>query len=108
MKTYVFLAITLCIASLTYARPNAHTNVVFGNGFGGATFSDFEYSVPVEGSELGLDLATAMTRYIQSSWRVGQPSRLMPIRYPIHLQIVVFDLNITHIQMLIHRMTHHR
>ena len=51
MKTFTLLAITLCIASLTYARPNAHTNVVFGNGFGGATFSDFEYSVPVVGSE---------------------------------------------------------
>ena len=52
MKTYTLLAITLCIAGLSQARPNAHTNVVFGNGFGGATFSDFEYSVPVEGSEV--------------------------------------------------------
>ena len=49
MKKLVLL-LTLVTVSVSFARPNSHTNLVFGNGFGGASFNNNEYSVPV-GSE---------------------------------------------------------
>ena len=49
MKKLVLL-LTLVSVSVSFARPNSHTNLVFGGGFGGAAFNDYEYSVPV-GSE---------------------------------------------------------
>ena len=50
MKKLVLLLALVCV-SVSFARPNSYTNMVFGGGFGGAAFNDYEYSVPV-GSEV--------------------------------------------------------
>ena len=44
MKKLVLL-LTLVTVSVSFARPNSHTNLVFGNGFGGASYNNNEYSV---------------------------------------------------------------
>ena len=61
MKKLVLL-LTLVSVSVTFARPNATTNVIFGGSFGGASYVDNIYSVPV-GSEAWAGFANEDTSF---------------------------------------------